>query len=420
MLKKGDTFTVNIIKQDHFDNGIAKIDDFLLFVKQGLPGDQALIKVTSVNKHYARADIIKLLTMSRKRVEPICPFYNICGGCQIMHEHYQEQLAFKEAKVTELFERNFEDNIKINHIISDEALNYRNKVTLHVKNGQIGYYQAKSNDLVVIDKCVLLHPLLNKYLLKIKKLLTNENSEIMMRVSFDNEEILISIEGEFKKLDKLKKEDISLYYNNQLIKGKGYIIEKLNNMSFRLNHKSFFQVNPKMAAKLYEQVTKLSAGSHQVLDLYCGVGGMGLLVSKKVKHVTGIEIVEEAIKEANKNKEINIRDNVDFIAKDVKNIINQLSNIDLVIVDPPREGLTDDVINGLKQINSEKIIYVSCDLNTLIRDLKKLSANYEIKSVDIFDMFPNTYHVECVSVLDLKGAIKTLKNREKSEILKNE
>lgn len=403
MFKKGDIFTVDIIKQDHFGNGIAKIDDFLVFVKRGLPEDQAVIKITSVNERYAFADIVELLTKSKQRTEVICSFYDNCGGCQLMHEYYKEQLKFKQNKVKELLERTFKEPLKINNIVNDQAFNYRNKVTLHVKNGQIGYYKEQSNDLVIIDKCVLLHPLINEYLLKIKKLLTNEDCEIMIRVSFYSKEILINITGDFNQINQLKKEKISLYYNNQLIKGNGYIIEKINNMYFRINHKSFFQVNTKVAHKLYERITKLSVGSHNVLDLYCGVGGIGLLVSQKVDQVTGIEIVKAAINEANINKKINQRSNVVFITGDVKKAIKRLSKIDLIIVDPPREGLAKEVLDNIIKIKAKNIIYISCDINTLIRDLKILSVAYEITGIDIFDMFPNTYHVECISLLNLKN-----------------
>ena len=218
-----------------------------------------------------------------------------------------------------------------------------------------------------------------------------------------NQGILLDIKGNVEKevvLNNFSDIDV-IYLNDLLIKGEGFIQEEILGKKFNISSKSFFQVNTKVCSKIFEKVRNYIKDKNyiSVLDLYCGTGIIGIIISDLVKSVVGIEVVEQAIVNANSNKELNNVKNISFICDKVENRINEFKDIDLIIVDPPRRGLDNTSINSILNIKPKEIIYISCDPNTLVRDLKLLSGGYDIKSISIIDMFPNTYHVETIVFL---------------------
>ena len=395
---------VEIVKQDHFGRGIAFINNKLCFIDKSLPGDKCLIEIEKEKKNYYEGKIDELLEKSALRKDVICPYYNQCGGCHILHEKYESQLEFKKEKVKEIFKRFANIDLDIDKVNSFNDFNYRNKIVLHGKNGKLGLYKNDSNDIVEIDKCYLVNDKINEIITRIKKLNLDLN-EVTIKVSTLNQMMLIlngnvddSIVSNFKDIN-------SLYINNILKNGVNYIEEKIDGLTFYIYKDSFFQVNYNVMNMLYSKIVDFYKENRnlKVLDLYCGTGTIGMLVSRYSKSVVGIEVNSDAIESANICKDVNNLTNISFHLGKVEDKIDIISDIDSVIVDPPRSGLDNHTIDMLLKLRPSSIIYVSCDPVTLARDLKILKNNYNISLVSLYDMFPNTYHVETVCILEKKN-----------------
>lgn len=395
---------VKIENLDHFGRGIARCDK-AIFIPNTLPGEEVLIEITKENKKIMEGNVINYIKKSPIRITPICPYYSICGGCDLMHIDYLEQLKFKEKKVKEVLKK-FAQFENVKSIIGTDQYNYRNKVTLQVNN-KIGYYKKNSHEIIEIDKCLITNDKINEIISQVKKFNYKNIDKIVIRVT-DDESMLIFYGTDNMDINNYKNVDtIILMSNNKetILKGKGYIESNINNFKFIISPTSFFQVNYKGLINLYNKVLDYASlsGNDKVLDLYCGTGTIGIYLSNYCKEVLGIEINEEAIKDAQINKKINNVTNIDFKVGDVGKVLNSTNfTPDVIVVDPPRAGLDNNTINHLIKFKAKKIVYVSCDVVTLARDLKILSEYYEIKEATPVDMFPNTHHVECVTLLELK------------------
>lgn len=356
---------------DHYGRGITKIDNKICFVENAIIGEDVEIKVISSKKNYNECIIEKYIKKSNNHIDSPCPYYDKCGGCNILHLSYDEQLKFKQNKIENIMHKYVDNNIKINNIVkSDKQFHYRNKVTLHKNNNNIGMYNKNSNDIIKIDKCLLIDDLLNANLDKISdKLIMRTNGKEIL--NDDTNTILCNI-GDYK---------------------------------FNVSLESFFQINNNVTKKLYDKI-KDSANITKkdiLLDLYCGTGTIGIYLADKADKVIGVEINQKAIDNANNNKIINNINNIDFICSDVAKIVNDIKiKPNIVVVDPPRAGLDNKTKQYLKKLKADKVIYVSCDPMTLARDLKELKDIYNIEEVTPFDMFPNTYHVESLCILNKK------------------
>ena len=392
---------MEIIKYDHNGRGITYLNDKIVFVSNTIVGEDVEIKVLEDKKNYISADVAKYNKISPIREKNICPYFNICGGCDIMHLPYCEQLKFKQNKLIEIINKFYGGKVEIKDIISEKQYNYRNKVSLKVNNG-LGYYKKNSHDIINIDKCMLLDEDINKLIIILNKIDLGKNKNIVIRKNTSG--LMLVLEDKID-YDLIKKYVSSIYINDKKIYGED-LYEEMNGLRFIISPLSFFQVNKYNTINLYNKILDYCdlKGNEVVLDLYCGTGTIGSFVSKKCNRVIGIELNKYAIEDALKNKKINNLDNIEFICGDSGKILknNKYKNIDIVIVDPPRMGLSDLSINEILNINSKKIIYTSCDPVTLARDLKKLSEKYEVKEITPVDMFPNTYHVESVCVLEKK------------------
>lgn len=395
-------YKVEIEKLDHFGNGIAKIDGKIVFVPKTLKGDIVVIEIQKETKKFLEGRVTKYIKKMPRR--NVCPYSNVCGGCHLIDMNYKEQLEFKSDKIKELFKKNLGIDIYLDEVISDDEFYYRNKINLHVKDNKIGFYKEFSNDLVEIDECIITKKEINN-IVKILKEIVKDNKieEVMIR---SNKGILLNIKGNVSKKIILKAFDNCevIYLNDELIKGEGTITDNILDKKFRISSKSFFQVNTKVCSKIFAKVRNYlqNKNYHKALDLYCGTGIIGIIISDLVDEVTGIEVVIDAIKDANYNKKLNNIDNINFICDKVENRINEFKNIDLVIVDPPRSGLDKKSTKNILEIGPKNIIYISCDPSTLVRDLKELEKYYNIDEVSIADMFPNTYHVESIVLLQIK------------------
>lgn len=386
----------NIIKFDHFGRGIAKINEKIIFIDRSLPGEIVDVNITKEKKNYLEGKINSIVKESDVRIKPICPFYNKCGGCNFLHTTYDIEKKFKLEKGKELLG-------EINNFFETKELNYRNKVTLHVKNNKIGYYEEKTNKLIEIDYCYLLNNRINKVIKDLKKVNLNNINQIIIKCNLDK--LLLDIDSNITNdfINVFSYVD-TIISNKKIVKGLGYIEEVVDNKIFKITSEAFFQVNKEGLENINKVIKEFLNNKeiNYVLDLYSGTSLWGILISDKVREVTSIEINKEATLNAKENIKKNNVKNVKVINGDVSNYIDKFKNIDLVIIDPPRSGLDKKTRDYLKVIDSKYIIYISCDMNTLQRDLNELKEVYNIKSISLVDMFKRTYHCESLVILERK------------------
>lgn len=407
-MQVGDSINLTIENLDHQGRGIGHYLDKTIFVSNALPGEVVKVIVDKLKKNIAEAHVEEFKCVSEERIISSCPYFNQCGGCDLLHLTYDRQLLFKENKIREIMHRFCNYDFKINNIIrSDLQYNYRNKVTFQINNN-IGFYERGSNRIVPVSDCKIISDKTNQVL----KLLNSCSFKRHLKSFIVRSNVMNEILLDIKIDDKIDPSYINKYFldiadsiiiNDKVTYGSGQIIEQLGNYKFLISPKSFFQVNTKQTLKLYNLIKKYAdlTGKEVLLDLYCGTGTIGIYLSSKCKEVVGIEINESAVKDANRNKDINEIDNVRFICGDaLKQIAKTKIKPNIVIVDPPRAGLNKNDIKNIINLKAEKIIYVSCDPITLARDLNILSETYKIKELTPVDMFPNTSHVECVCVLN--------------------
>ena len=392
----------NIEKLDNFGRGITYINDKICFVDNALPNEKVEIEITKEKKKYLEAKIIKILEKSEDRIKPLCPYSNECGGCNLSHLSYEKENDFKYNKVKDLIKKFIKEDIELKGIVYDKEYEYRNKIVLHGNNNVSGQYKKYSNDIVNIDKCLLVNNRINEI---IKLLKSNSIEEATIKTSNDLSNTLLNVKGNIKNIDELKSKVDVLIINNKLLSPNKSIISNIGNNKYYFSSNSFFQVNRFLTESLYNEVLNIvkTINPCEVLDLYCGTGTIGIYISNYCREIVGVDYNKSNIEDANKNKELNNCNNISFICNKVENIIDNYKDIDLIIVDPPRSGLDDHTRKILKKMMSKTIIYVSCDPVTLMRDLKDLKEKYNIKYIKPFNMFPRTYHVECISVLERKS-----------------
>lgn len=347
--------------------GVGTLDGKKVFVDGALPSEEVDIEITSEKKRFSKAKLVQIRKASNDRVNPVCPLFGTCGGCQIMHLDYPAQLKWKQKRIKDAFLRIGKIDFPVSPCIpSPDPLGYRNKIHLH----EGGFYKKHSHDVVQVDKCYIHSPIGEKALPLVK-----DAKEAIIKSSLDTGEVLLVVDG---KSDK------------------PFITEKLGNLRFQIRGQDFFQINPKQAVQLYEkaiQCAQLDRGM-RVLDGYCGVGTLSLFAAQKAKSVLGIEQVGSAIKSARENAKLNSTSNVEFKLGKVEDELPKLGSFDAIFLNPPRAGVDPKVIHALLKHPPKRLIYISCDPATLSRDLSALEEKFAIEGVVPFDMFPQTVHVE--------------------------
>lgn len=399
MIKKMEVLDIN-----HQGYGIIRINNRVVFVKDVIPGDVVDIEIVKNYKNYSLGEVVNYVEQSSEHDNVKCKYYDLCGGCQISHIKPKSQLGFKRDKIVNIFKKYLKFDIKP-EIVSVNKYNYRNKVIFHVDDNEIGFYEEGTNNLIPINKCLILDDRINELIELFYQLDLTYVEKIMVRTT--SKEVMVVFYGYIDKIDILKDKVDSIILINikeKLIYGKSYIKEEINGLKFIISYNSFFQVNTDAMIKLYDKVLEYAdlTKDDSVLDLYCGTGTIGIYLSKYCKDVLGIEIVDNAIKDANINKELNNIENISFICGDVGRLINNDYKQDVLVVDPPRNGLDKKTRKVILDNEYKKVVYVSCDPMTLVRDLSELTIKYDIKKVCLVDMFPQTYHVESVVLLELK------------------
>lgn len=393
-----------IEKLDNFGRGISHINNKIVFISNALEDEVVDATTTYSNKKFDEAKVNEIIEVSRMRITPICPYFDICGGCNLLHMNYDDQLKFKYNKVKDIIFKYLKEDIKVNDVIYSNQFNYRNKASFEVKE-KLCYKMRKSTNLVDINYCYLLDNNINDIVHVLNNLNLKNINNITIRTG--EEDIMVSISGNPTQeiIDALKEKVKSIYVNDKLVYGRSNIVSKIGNYEFFVSDKSFFQVNKYNVKNLYDKVLEYAelTGNENILDLYCGTGTIGIYLSKYAKSVIGIEVNEQAIFDANVNKNKNNIENISFICDTTSNINNIVNNdFDVIIVDPPRSGLDKNTINFLINSKARRIVYVSCDIMTLVRDLNILKQDYDIREITPVDMFPNTYHVETVCILERK------------------
>lgn len=399
---------VEIKKLDNFGRGITFINDKICFVENTLTGEIVEIKIINETKKYLEAIPVSFIKKSNIRIEEECPYSTICGGCHLNHICFNEENQFKEKKVREVLKKygTIPEN-KIKNIIYHDRNHYRNKITLHGKDGKLGLYKKKTHEIIPINKCLQVNPKINEMI----KLLNQNNKNIkeaIIKTSNDNSQVLISIKGEILDKEKINNQCDVFILNGIIITKEKHLLTSIGTKKYYESEKSFFQVNNTLTKDLYDEVLNhVKEKEYQtVLDLYCGTGTIGIYIHEYINKGIGIDYNPSNIEDANQNKKLNRCNNIEFICDKVENRIHEFQNIDLIIVDPPRSGLDPKTVDYLNLIKPNTIIYISCDPITLARDLKDLQKEYNIKEIKPFNMFPRTYHVESISVLERKNVEK--------------
>lgn len=390
---------VKIDKLSHDLRGITKIDNKITFIPKTLPEEVVNIRIIKQKKKFNEGCLTTIIEESKDRVKYICPYYDICGGCDTGHILYSKSIMYKKDMVVDIFKRYCDMDVDMDIVYDEENIyNYRNKITLRVNDGKLALV---GESLVNIDYCYLVNDNINKVIGILNGICLDGIDEVIIR---GTDEIMVIIKGNIDndELIQILKDNVSsIFIDGVKVFGNDYVMINVGNYRYAVYPDSFFQVNTKMISRLYDKVLEFAGRGDKLLDLYCGAGTIGIYLANNFNSVRGIEQNESAIKGANLNKGINDIKNISFVcekASDINEIVE-----DVVVVDPPRSGLDSTTIKRILDSRIERLIYVSCNPITLARDINILKDKYNLVSMSLFDMFPNTSHAECVSVLYRKN-----------------
>jgi len=451
-VEKNKEYIVDIIDNGFQGEGIAKIDGFTIFIPNAIKGEKIKILIVKVLASHAFGKIIEIIKQSDHREESDCTTYKRCGGCSLRHIKYNETLKIKQNAVQSLVNKTLENKLKVEETLGmDKPYHYRNKAQYPIglnKEGKpvIGVFANRTHEIIPIETCYIQNKQseeIAKYIFNflvnhkikvydeksgkglVRHIVTKigiKTNEVMCIIVINGnelpyEDILVNeLTHKFENIKSIiknintKNTNVILGNENINLYGNGYIKDILGDFIFKISPMSFYQVNPVQAEKLYNIGVELADINKNdiVFDLYCGIGTISLFMSKFAKEVYGVEIVDEAIVAAKENACINNVTNTKFIAGDVEKVLDDLVNVkkiipDIIMLDPPRRGLDNTSIENIRKVSPKKVVYISCNPATLVRDLAKLEDIYNIKSIKPVDMFPFTSSVECCAVLELKN-----------------
>ena len=448
--KKNDEIVITIEDLGKDGEGIGHVDGYALFVKGALPGEKVLVHLMKLNKNYGFARLVEILEPSKERMTPSCPSASLCGGCTLQHFSYEGQLAFKEKKVKDCLERL--GGVDLSSVTwlpilgmtgeNESPWHYRNKAQFPIgrdKNGKIiaGFYAGRTHSIIANTDCLLgaeeNEAILNEVISWMEVCKVEPYDEktgkglvrhVLIRKGFTTKELMVCLVINGRKIpqveklvDRLQKiegmtaimanvnteqTNVILGKEIQPIWGQDYIEDYIGNVKYRISPLSFYQVNPVQTEKLYGKALEYAGltGKETVWDLYCGIGTISLFLAQKAKQVYGVEIVPPAIADAKDNARRNGIQNAEFYVGKAEEILPhkyETENVkaDVIVVDPPRKGCDEALLETIVKMQPERVVYVSCDSATLARDLKYLTANgYKAERLATVDMFPMTVHVE--------------------------
>lgn len=451
MVEKNKIYNIEIEDLSSSGEGVGKIDGFTVFVPQAIPGDKVRARITTLKKRYGIGEILEMVEPSKDRIKPKCSLFGKCGGCQIMHMDYDAQLKMKRNKVEQTLSRIGKISTKVNPTIGVEnPFEYRNKgqFPVGIKNNKaiMGAYEMGTHNIVDTSYCHIQAPATKIIIKTIKKYIDDFNIEvydevkrtglirhIVSRFGFATGDVMVVLVTNGRRLPykdeliRMLKEDVpglkSIVQNINtrntnvvlgdetfVLYGEDRIVDYIDDLKFNISSKSFFQVNSIQTKVLYDKVLEYAnlKGDEVVFDIYCGIGTISLFLAKKAKEVHGVEIVKSAIEDAKVNAKINNINNAKFYTGKGEDVVPRLYKeglyADIVVVDPPRKGCEESVLETMVNMAPGKIIYVSCNPATLARDLAYLvEGGYKVVEVQPVDMFPQTTHVECVVLMSRVG-----------------
>lgn len=449
MLSKNKEYVVDIVDIGQGGVGIGKYEGFTVFVEGGLIQDKVKVRISKSKKNYAVGDIVEILEKSPFRVDRICSDdLKDCGGCQIQELDYNKQLELKTNEVKQVISRIGKlENVEIHETIGMQSpCRYRNKAQFPIQNingsTAIGFYRKKSHDVIPTDMCVIQHDINDKIIKIIKTYIQAYNVSIynemthtgvlrhlVTKVGFTTNEVMVVLVANGTKLPHLNelasvlqenipgfktlvlninkdKTNVILGKENKVIYGNGKINDYIGDLVFEISPLSFFQVNPVQTEVLYNKALEYAElkENDTVFDIYCGIGSISLFLAQKATKVYGIEIVEDAIKDAKINAKLNNLNNVEFYVGKAEEVVPKMysegKTANVVVVDPPRKGCDEKVLDTIVSMKPDRVVYVSCNPSTLARDLAYLDERgYKCVEIQPVDMFPHTMHVECCALM---------------------
>lgn len=443
-MKKNDTMELTVTGYGSDGEGVARAEDGrVVFVKGALQGERCRVTLMKVGKTAAWGRLAEVLDPAPARRKPDCPHYPKCGGCQLRHMSYEEELAFKRQKVEDCLRRIGGQDVEVSVIHGAKQMKrYRNKSQFPVAEGpRLGFYRARSHDVIDVERCLLqsegadhirgaVKAWMEAYripaydeqngqgLIRHVYVRSNRQGEALACILANGDclpwekELTDQIRAAWPKTvgvvlgANTRKTNVILGDAYRLLWGQDWLDDQMCGLTFRLSAPSFYQVNTPQAEMLYERAVEFAGltGEERVLDLYCGAGTITLTMARWAQEAIGAEIVPEAIENAKENAAANGVKNVRFFLGDAGEVATQLAEEELhaqvVVVDPPRKGLSVEVIEAILEIGPERVVYVSCDPATLGRDVKRLAeGGYKLQQVEAVDLFPRTIHVETVVLL---------------------
>lgn len=451
-IKLNQTFPLTIKRLGINGEGVGYFKKQVVFVPGALPGEEVVVEATKIHPKFAEAKVKKIRIKSPYRINPSCSVYEQCGGCQLQHLQYDQQLKEKRDIVIQSLERHTKlpiDKLDIRKTIGmEEPWRYRNKSSFQVaeNNGKVlaGLYGLNSHRLINIEHCAVQHEQTNEASAEIKKILEelripiyNERSgkgivrTIVTRVGVQTGElqiVLITAQKELPKKDlfiqeiqkrlpnvksivqNINGQKTSLIFGNETkaLAGREFILETLGDLQFELSARTFFQLNPVQTVHLFNEVKKAAelTGKEKVVDAYCGVGAIGLWLADQAGEIRGMDVIPESIEDAKKNADRHGIKHVRYVTGKAEEWlpkwVKEGWRPDVVVVDPPRTGCDNQLLQSILKVKPKKIVYVSCNPSTLAKDIQTLSPEYEVRYIQPVDMFPQTAHVECVSQIVLK------------------
>lgn len=453
MLSKNKEYVVDIVDIGQGGVGIGKYEGFTVFVEGGLIQDKVKVRINKSKKNYAVGDIVEILEKSPFRVDRICSDdLKDCGGCQIQELDYNKQLELKTNEVKQVISRIGKlENVEIHETIGMQSpCRYRNKAQFPIQNingsTAIGFYKKKSHDVIPTDMCVIQHDINDKIIKIIKTYIQAYNVSIynemthtgvlrhlVTKVGFTTNEVMVVLVANGTNLPHLNelasvlqenipgfktlvlninkaKTNVILGKENKVIYGNGKINDYIGDLVFEISPLSFFQVNPVQTEVLYNKALEYAElkENDTVFDIYCGIGSISLFLAQKATKVYGIEIVEDAIKDAKINAKLNNLNNVEFYVGKAEEVVPKMysegKTANVVVVDPPRKGCDEKVLDTIVSMKPDRVVYVSCNPSTLARDLAYLDERgYKCVEIQPVDMFPHTMHVECCAKIVKKS-----------------
>ncbi len=418
---------VDIEKIVYGGKGLGRIDGKVVFVPFVIDGEKVEVDIKKEKKSIVEAQLKRVLEKSPFRREPLCRYFTVCGGCDFQHIDYNHQVNIKKENLNESLRRigRIEHIPDIKTVPSEKEFFYRNRAQFKIYGSNIGFYKRESHTVIDIDSCPLLleglsslptriRPVLSLFMLQPSELhVFSSKDEILLKIIFSKKpkSIPVSLKN-IKKITGLNIKGVGIYYkkgndiNFEKVLGDKHLYYKVRDFKFRVSMDSFFQVNHYQIDKLIKIVSESVSGSKILADMYCGVGTLTIPSSKKVEKVFGFEINRFAVKDAIENAHINRAENVEFFPYETKKavdfIVERGIEVDTAIFDPPRTGLNKYIIEKISSVESlNKIVYVSCNPATLSRDISSFyKRGFKLKDLYMLDMFPQTYHIESIAILE--------------------